>query len=306
MTSIRPATGADMAAVADLWHEGWHTGHAGHVPEGLTAARTLDAFHERTPARVSDTTVALGDRDELLGFVMVVGDEVEQVFVGPAGRGTGLAAVLLAEAERQVAAGGHEEAWLAVVAGNARARSFYEKYGWVDEGDLPYEVVAGGETFVSPCRRYTKHVETSHAASRVYVDMVGDLFHAGHVALLREARRHGDRLVVGVLSDDTAAAYKRRPIMTLAERVAVIESCRHVDEVVPDAPFRVSEDFLAEHAITAVVHGDDLSPEAAESIYGPAVAAGNFICIPRTSNISTTHIIQRVLEAADPDDSDDA
>ncbi len=52
MTSIRPATGADMAAVADLWHAGWHTGHAGHVPEGLTAARTLDAFHERTPARV--------------------------------------------------------------------------------------------------------------------------------------------------------------------------------------------------------------------------------------------------------------
>ena len=59
---------------------------------------------------------------------------------------------------------------------------------------------------------------------RVYVDMVGDLFHAGHVSLLGEARRHGDWLVVGVLSDDTAASYKRRPIMTLAERVAVIES----------------------------------------------------------------------------------
>jgi len=60
-------------------------------------------------------------------------------------------------------------------------------------------------------------------ASRVYVDMVGDLFHAGHVALLREARRHGEWLVVGVLSDDTAASYKRRPVMTLAERVAVID-----------------------------------------------------------------------------------
>ena len=158
MTSIRPATEADMAAVADLWHEGWHDGHAGHVPDGLTAARTLTAFHERTPPRVADTLVAVADDGTLLGFVMVVGDEVEQVFVARAGRGTGLASELLAEAERRVAAGGHASAWLAVVVGNARARRFYERQGWSDAGDLPYEVTAGGETFVSPCRRYVKRV----------------------------------------------------------------------------------------------------------------------------------------------------
>ena len=158
MTSIRPAGDADMAAVADLWHEGWHSGHAGHVPEGLTELRTLEAFHARTPARVSDTTLAVGDSGELLGFVMVVGDEVEQVFVGAAARGTGVADVLLASAEEQVAAAGFDLAWLAVVAGNARARRFYEKCGWADEGDLPYEVAAGGRTWTSPCRRYVKRV----------------------------------------------------------------------------------------------------------------------------------------------------
>lgn len=158
MTSIRPASDADMAAVADLWHEGWHDGHAGHVPDGLTAARTRAAFHERTPSRVADTSVAVAEDGALLGFVMVVGDEVEQVFVAPAGRGTGLASELLAEAEHRVAAGGHASAWLAVVVGNARARRFYERQGWSDTGDLPYEVTAGGDTFVSPCRRYVKQV----------------------------------------------------------------------------------------------------------------------------------------------------
>ena len=134
--------------------------------------------------------------------------------------------------------------------------------------------------------------------ARVYVDMVGDLFHAGHVALLREARQHGDWLIVGVLSDETAASYKRRPIMTLSERVAVIESCRYVDEVIADAPFEVSEEFLAEHDIDVVVHGDDLTPTGAETVYAAAVASGKLRYIPRTGGISTTQLIQRVLDAA--------
>ena len=139
------------------------------------------------------------------------------------------------------------------------------------------------------------------ASSRVYVDMVGDLFHAGHVSLLREARQHGDWLVVGVLSDDTAASYKRRPIMSLAERVAVIESCRYVDEVIEDAPFQLTEEFLAEHSIATVVHGDDLSPRDAELVYGPAAAAGKLQYVHRSTGISTTQLIQRVLAASSSD-----
>jgi ethanolamine-phosphate cytidylyltransferase len=134
-------------------------------------------------------------------------------------------------------------------------------------------------------------VGNADATTRVYVDMVGDLFHAGHVSPLREARRYGDWLVVGVLSDDTAASYKRRPIMTLAERIAVIESCRYVDEVIEDAPFRVTEAFLDEH-------GDDLSREGAEIVYGPAAATGKLAYVPRTGSLSTTQVIQRVLDAA--------
>nr|WP_281386074.1 GNAT family N-acetyltransferase [Nocardioides luti] len=154
---MRPATDEDAEAVADLWHRGWHDAHPGHVPDGLTAGRTRAAFGERTPAMLPVTTVAEAD-GAVAGFVMVVGDEVEQVYVAAAHRGTGLASTLLDEAERQVAALGHDEAWLAVVEGNARARRFYERRGWSDGGALPYEVTAGGATFVSPCRRYVKRV----------------------------------------------------------------------------------------------------------------------------------------------------
>jgi GNAT superfamily N-acetyltransferase len=155
--TLRPGTTEDAAAVAEVWHEGWHSSHPGHVPDGLTERRTLAAFHERAPRRVADTTVAEVD-GRLAGFIMVVGDEVEQIYVGQAHRGHDVASVLLAEAERQVAATGHDVAWLAVAIGNVRARAFYEKRGWVNVGDLPYEVEALGERFISPCRRYEKRV----------------------------------------------------------------------------------------------------------------------------------------------------
>ncbi len=129
---------------------------------------------------------------------------------------------------------------------------------------------------------------------RVYVDMVGDLFHPGHVALLRAARALGDHLVVGVLSDETAAAYKRQPIMTLAERVTVIESCRYVDEVIADAPDRLTEAFLDAHDIALVVHGDDLDAAGATEVYGPAVSTGRLRLVPRTEGVSTTELIARV------------
>lgn len=128
--------------------------------------------------------------------------------------------------------------------------------------------------------------------SRVYVDMVGDLFHAGHVALLRSARELGDHLVVGVLSDETATAYKRRPIMTLAERVAVIEACRYVDEVIADAPDRPTREFLDQHQLGLVVHGDDVDADA--EVYRPAAEAGLLRLVPRTRGISTTDLIDRV------------
>ncbi|MGW5705578.1 N-acetyltransferase family protein [Amycolatopsis japonica] len=155
--TIRPATSADADAVAKIWYHGWQDGHLGNVPDALVRLRTRDSFWTRAADRVGDTTVAvLGDA--VAGFVMVVGDEVEQVYVSSDHRGSGVAGALLAEAERLVRAGGYSRAWLAVVPGNARARRFYERCGWVDEGEFDNRVFGPDGPVSVPCLRYVKPV----------------------------------------------------------------------------------------------------------------------------------------------------
>ncbi|MGA4841277.1 GNAT family N-acetyltransferase [Streptomyces sp. G45] len=154
---LRAARAGDAAAIARIWHEGWSDGHHGNVPAALIAVRTPESFLLRAPRRVDDTVVATVG-GVVAGFVMVVDDEVEQVYVSRDHRGTGVAAELLAEAERLVAAKGHRRAWLAVVNGNARARRFYERNGWRDEGLFEYLAASDSGPIHVPCHRYVKPV----------------------------------------------------------------------------------------------------------------------------------------------------
>lgn len=157
MVELRAASAADADTVARIWESGWRDGHLGHVSEALVAIRTPSSFRTRAAARVEDTTVAVVG-GEVAGFVMVVADEVEQVYVDSGRRGSGIADVLLDEAERLVAVGGHPTAWLAVAPGNARARAFYEKRGWHDEGLFDYAAATADGPIPVPCRRYVKAV----------------------------------------------------------------------------------------------------------------------------------------------------
>lgn len=153
--TIRKAIAEDAEDVADIWYLGWRDGHLGFVPQQLLEARTEESFRVRASERTSETTVATVD-GAVAGFVMVVGDEVEQVYVSAIHRGAGVADRLIAEAERQVKANGYTKAWLAVVPGNARARAFYERMGWRDEGPFDYNAAVEGGSIAVPARRYTK------------------------------------------------------------------------------------------------------------------------------------------------------
>ncbi|MDX8047954.1 GNAT family N-acetyltransferase [Lentzea sp. BCCO 10_0798] len=155
MIELRRATPDDAAAVARIWYPGWCDAHLGNVPRRLVDARPEESFEPRALEHAGETTVATVN-GEVAGFVMVVGDEVEQVYVSADHRGSGVAQALLAAAEQAVAANGHARAWLAVVAGNARARRFHERQGWADEGLFDHR--AQHPDGLIPVHRYTKPV----------------------------------------------------------------------------------------------------------------------------------------------------
>ena len=133
---------------------------------------------------------------------------------------------------------------------------------------------------------------------RVYTDMVADLFHYGHVEFLRQARALGDYLLVGIHSDDVVEANKRKPILSLEERVKSVAGCRWVDEVIPDAPWRIDYPWIEKHGIDLVVHGDDFPQEQLEYFYEVPLELGIFRTIPYSPGISTTDIIRRCKEAS--------
>ena len=153
---LRAATPDDIETLAVVWHAGWRDGHIGHVPDAILPHRHLEDFRRRVPPRIPDTTVATIE-GQIVGFVTVIEDEVEQVYVAAAARGTGVADALLRHGE-QVVARRFDVAWLSVVAGNARARRFYERSGWHDAGPIEYQAEIAGGTIPVTCRRYEKEV----------------------------------------------------------------------------------------------------------------------------------------------------
>jgi GNAT superfamily N-acetyltransferase len=151
--------------VASIWFRGWRDGHEGQVAEELVSVRTEASFRLRASKRVADTTVATVD-GAVAGFIMVVEDEVEQVYVACDHRGTGVATARLARAEEIIAADGHESAWLAVVPGNARARRFDERNGWIDDGLIEYPATTAGGSVLTPAHRYNKRIAPNAGAAR--------------------------------------------------------------------------------------------------------------------------------------------
>lgn len=80
--------------------------------------------------------------------------------------------------------------------------------------------------------------------------------------------------------------------MSMTERIAVVESCRYVDCVVPDAPLKVIPEYLDSLGVDIIVHGNDISEKDKQEFYGKVI--DRYRDFKYTENISTTDILRRV------------
>jgi len=91
----------------------------------------------------------------------------------------------------------------------------------------------------------------------IYMDGAWDMFHCGHVAILKEAKERGDYLIVGIHGDSLVNKIRgaNLPLMNLHERVLSVLGCRYVDDVLIDAPWVITPEMVASLNISEVVHG---------------------------------------------------
>lgn len=91
----------------------------------------------------------------------------------------------------------------------------------------------------------------------VYAAGTWDMFHVGHLNILRSAKALGDILIVGVSTDELVLKYKgHRPLLSYEDRAAVVAACRYVDAVVPQRTLEKDEQ-LKKLDVDILVVGDD-------------------------------------------------
>ena len=121
-----------------------------------------------------------------------------------------------------------------------------------------------------------------------YVMGVFDLFHVGHLNLVRKAKEQCDYLIVGILTDEVVSEIKHIvPVIPFEQRKEIMEAIRYVDLVIPEESWEQKVSDIKEFKIDTFVMGNDW-----EGKFDFLKDYCEVVYLPRTPEISTTQIKQ--------------
>ena len=120
-----------------------------------------------------------------------------------------------------------------------------------------------------------------------------DLFHIGHLRLLTRARALGDRLVVGVSTDELNFSKKGfKPVFPFADRLEIIRALSCVDAAFAEESLEQKGDYIKAHQADILVMGDDWRGK-----FDHLSALCRVTYLPRTEDISATAIKEHIVRA---------
>lgn len=114
-----------------------------------------------------------------------------------------------------------------------------------------------------------------------------DLFHIGHLNILKRAKKQGDYLIVGVSSDELNEKKGKKSIIPLKDRIQIIDSLKCVDEVFIEESLELKDQYIKQYGADILVMGDDWKDKF-------NWVSCSVLYLERTPNISST-IIKSVL-----------
>jgi len=114
-----------------------------------------------------------------------------------------------------------------------------------------------------------------------------DLFHKGHVNILRRAKELGDTLIVAVSTDEFNQTKGKISHFPYEERKLIVESIRYVDKVIPEENWEQKLDDIKKYNVDVLVMGDDWKDSDKFDYLKDYV---ELVFLPRTEGISTTQI----------------
>ena len=122
-----------------------------------------------------------------------------------------------------------------------------------------------------------------------------DLFHAGHVMMLKEAKTQCDYLIIGLQTDPTIdRPLKNKPIQSVLERYIQIEACKHVDQIIPYATEKDLLDLLTSYPIDVRIIGEEYKNQQFTGYDLPMSVYFN----SRQHSFSSTELRTRITKAS--------